>query len=454
MKMNNKYILGLLGLMLIFTACEKIEPDFFDEDFNGAYFDYENSGDFVYELNFSDHTSGMPEQVVVPVRIKLLGYLTDEKRSVSIKTKSIEGYELPKFSIPEVFFTDKEYEKEVEVMVERPEKENDVYAVCLYLDGEGDVGAGIKGKEEYYIYVTEKYEVPELWSGILASNYLGQWSKDKQIFLTNFTSDNDFLRKLYSYISENQKQVDYKAATSLNASIFNKFFSEESAEDITIAFPILPSEDQPEYNEPFFWNKYSEHKCNFTTERFFAINKYGKNLNTTNIEDLYINENEKDNKKMRDAKRGYHVEDVLDMLEKYNSYASNGYPISEYKDSCWIEMITKNIAYYKNIAVPYWWEDPDNRGTKMIVESYFGEYSESKYQFMMQCIIEKEGSENFVAARMFPFIINSETEGYDWDQNAGGEEYMKECYRTIKKKYDSMQALHSKYTFPERPDLE
>ena len=46
MKRENHYIVWLIGLALTFTACEKIEPDFFDEDYNGAYFDYQYSADF------------------------------------------------------------------------------------------------------------------------------------------------------------------------------------------------------------------------------------------------------------------------------------------------------------------------------------------------------------------------------------------------------------------------
>lgn len=450
MKISNRYILGLLSVMLVFSACEKMEPEFFDENYNGAYFNYENSGDFKYELNFGDHTNGMPEEVAVPVKIKLLGYLSDEVRSVSIKTKSIEDYELAEVAIPEVVFAGNEYEKEIEVMVKRPGVENTTTAVCLYLDGSGDLGTGIKGKEEFIIYVTESYEKPELWSGTIFENdYLGQWSKEKHIYLTNLTGDNDFLTKLYSKITEDYKVVDYEALTRLNALAFNDMFKEETGEPVTISFPIIVSDyDKPEYNEPYFWNKYSEHKCHFNNERFLKMNKLGGKLNTTSIESFYATE--KDTKKLRDGKRSFHVEDVIAMLEKYREYAAAGYPISEYKDSCWIEMTTKNINYYKNVVQPYWWEDPDNSGTKEIVNYYFGEYSEIKYQYMLKCIIENEGSENFLAAKIFPFVRNMDSGSYSWDQEAGGEEYMKACYRVIKTEYDGASStIKRQFSFPE-----
>lgn len=446
------YISWLLSLVLLFNACEKIEPDFFDGNYNGAYFDYNTSEEFRLNLNFGDYTSGMPQEVIVPVRIKLLGYLTDEKRVVSIKTKAIEGYEFPEITIPEVYFSDKEYEKDIEIAVKRPETENEVRAVCIYLDGNGDLGSGIKGKEEYYIYVTETYEKPDLWSGVLEKDFLGGWSKGKQIFLTNLTGDDSFLTRLYSRITEEgYNSVDYSAATQMNALIFNTYFTEESSEIQMFPFPILGSSDNPKYNEPYFWNKYSDYVCKYTPARFFLINKYGGTLNTENIESFY--KDEKNIKKMAEAKRGFHAEDVLEMLEKYNLYASKGYPISDYKDSCWVKMETKNMNYYKNVAVPYWWSDPDGLGTAEIVKGYFGEYSEAKYKFMMQYIIEKEGSENFVAARMFPFILDTDTRSYQWDEAAGGEEYMKECYKTIKKVYDEWPIFHSSFSFPEL-DLE
>ena len=51
MKKNIHYILGLLAMAVVLTACEGREPDLFDEDSNGAYFDYEYATDFEHTLN-------------------------------------------------------------------------------------------------------------------------------------------------------------------------------------------------------------------------------------------------------------------------------------------------------------------------------------------------------------------------------------------------------------------
>ena len=445
MKTNNKYILALLSIVLTFSACKENIPDFFDEDYNGAYFNYENSGDFKYELNFSNHIYGRPDAVAVPVKVKLLGYLSNDKRSVAIKTKAVEDYEMPEITIPEVFFSDKEYEKEIEVMVKRPEKEGEEYAICLYLDGSGDLGGGIKGKDEFIIYVTEKYEKPELWEGYFIETYiLGEYKPEKHIYLADLTQDDDFLRKLYSEITADRKIIDEKAALGLNSAVFNAMFAE--AEPVALSFPIITEKTyNPSYEEPYFWNKYSRHECNFTIDRFLEIHAGAMGLNTTNIEALYA-----ENKaSMENLKKKFHIEDVYEILENYNSYAAEGVPVSEYKERSWMEMTLSFINDYKNVVKPYWWEDPDNLGTKEVIEHYFGEYNQDKYGYMLQWIKLQFKSE-FVPAMIFPFIRNIDTNSYSWDLEAGGEEFMQECYRIIKAKYDkSPTNIRNKFSLPE-----
>jgi hypothetical protein len=113
-------------------------------------------------------------------------------------------------------------------------------------------------------------------------------------------------------------------------------------------------------------------------------------------------------------------------------------------------MFVKNINHYEVIQ-PYWWEDPDNTGAAQIVKEYFGDYSIDKYKFMIQHMINNEGSKNFVAAKLFPFVRNLETNGYEWDSTAGGEDYMKNCYKIIKMKYDaSSDNIKGKFSFPEK----
>ena len=92
MKKSIQYIVCLFSLTLALTACEGREPDLFDKDANGAYFDYEYSNEFEKTLNFCDYIVGNPDTVSVTLKVKLLGYLMDEARTLSVKTKDVDGY--------------------------------------------------------------------------------------------------------------------------------------------------------------------------------------------------------------------------------------------------------------------------------------------------------------------------------------------------------------------------
>ena len=100
------YILSLLCLVMAFTSCEKYEPELFDEGANGAYFDYGYAVDFDKMVNFGEYIVGHPDTVNLELKIKLLGYLHDEARTLAVKTNEIEGYQLAKVSIDEVVFAD------------------------------------------------------------------------------------------------------------------------------------------------------------------------------------------------------------------------------------------------------------------------------------------------------------------------------------------------------------
>ena len=100
MKKNIQIAFSLLCFALVWTACEKRDPEFFDEGANGAYFDYETAAEYDKTLNFSDHIVGNPDTVSLMLRVRLLGYLMEEGRSLAVKTRAIEGYELMRWYFP------------------------------------------------------------------------------------------------------------------------------------------------------------------------------------------------------------------------------------------------------------------------------------------------------------------------------------------------------------------
>lgn len=429
MKKRIHYIVWLFCLTFAFTACEKIEPDLFDKDANGAYFDYQYASDFERKLNFSDHIVGNPDTVPVILKVKLLGYLTDDARTLAVKTKEIDGYELADVTIDEVVFSNKEYEKDIEVKVKRPELEDSIYAVCIYLDGSGDIGTGINGYNEINLYVTESYEKPSVWYSHVET-YLGEWSKEKHIFLANHTGNSSFYQNLYD--SESGMHL-FDSIVDLNVSAVNALLADEPEEPIAVELPILKETDYPAYTMPYFWSGYEQNLGIFRANKFCRFVTMLGGATTKDVAELFASEDAK--QKMEEEGTAFHKDDVLYMLNEYYNYAQSGLPISEFKALCWVE-IRNNVNY--NLRIPYWWEDPRGLGTAEIVKKYFGEYSADKYQFILKTMLKNDGAENFVAASVLPFVYDKENDTYTWDstplgvEQLAGEERLKECYRVVK----------------------
>lgn len=434
MKKSIHYIVWLFGLMFTLTACEGREPDLFDKDSNGAYFDYNYANEFEHTLNFSDHIVGNPDTVTITLKVKLLGYLMDEARTLSVKTKTIEGYEPADVTIDEVIFANKEYEKQIEVKVKRPELEDTIYAVCIYLDGSGDIGTGIEDKNEINLYVKESYEKPAVWYSHM-DTYLGAWNKEKHIFLAQHTGDNKFYSSLYDSSTE---MHDFDAIVALNVSAVNALLASEPEEEIVVDLPIIKESDHPAYSKPYFWGEYESVLGMFRANKFCRFTTMLGGATTKDIVSLFASDDAK--AKMEEEADNFHKDDVLYMLNEYYNYALTGMPLSDYKNLCWVAL--RNGITYK-VRIPYWWEDPNGLGTGEFVRMYFGEYSDEKYRFMLMSMLEEEGSDNFITESILPFIYDVERATYAWDNSPfgekqlAGEERLKECYRIIKAKNDS-----------------
>ena len=424
-----KNIVWLLFFAITVASCEKVEPDYFDESANGAYFDYEYAADFNKTLNFGDYIVGNPDTVTTTLKVKLLGYLFDEERTLAVKTKEVEGYLPAGVAIDEVVFSNKEYEKEIEIKVKRPEIEGETYAVCIYLDGSGDIGAGVTGKTEVFLYVTESYEKPSVWYSHVET-YLGAWSREKHIFLAQHTGNNQFYTTLYD---SNTGLHVFDSIISLNVSSVNALLANEPQEPIEVDIPILKETDYPDYTVPYFWSECEEYLGIFLASKFCRFTTMLGGSNTRDIAALFASDAAM--QKMEEEKDNFHRMDVLEMLNEYYRYAMMDYPISEYKNLFWVEL--KNNVNY-NVRIPFWWEDPNGLGTAEIVKKYFGEYSDDKYQFMLKTVMKEDGTENFIAASILPFRYDKELDAFGWDESLlgvkqlSGEERLKECYRMIK----------------------
>lgn len=439
------YMAALLCLTLAVASCEKREPDFFDEGANGAYFDYEYGADFDMELNFADHIVGDPDTVSVMLQVKLLGYLMEESRTLAVKTMEIEGYRQAEVTIGEVVFANNEYEKEIEVRVKRPEIEDSIYGVCIYLDGSGDIGTAISDKDKVNLYVTESYSKPVMWYSHMET-YLGTWSKEKHIYLAKHTGDNQFYLSLYD---ADMAMHHFDDIVNLNVSAVNTMLAAAPEEEIIVDLPILSETDYPNYTEPYFWSYYEEYLGIFRANKFCRFTTMLGGSNTRDIAALYASETAK--AKMEEEADEFHKMDVLEMLNEYYDYAMMEYPIADYKELYWVE-IRNNVNY--NVRIPFWWEDPKGLGTAEIAKKYFGEYEAEKYQFMLKTMVKEEGSENFIAASILPFHYDEQSATYTWDESPlgpnqlAGEERLKECYRIIKAANDKRPASR-RYDIPD-----
>ena len=444
--MRKIYVIALwMCLAVAWGSCEKYEPDFFDESANGAYFDYEYAADFDKTLNFGEYIVGEPDTVTLTLKVKLLGYVEDEARTLAIKTREVEGYELAEVDIEEVVFANKEYEREFEVKVKRPEVEDVLYAVCIYLDGSGDIGTAISGKDAVNLYVKESYDMPYVWYSHM-DTYLGEWSKKKHVFLAKHTGDNHFYARLYD---DDLGMHVFDSIVSLNVSAVNALLAEAPVETVLVDLPILKETDYPAYTKPYFWDEYKDLLGIYRANKFCRFTTMLGGSNTRDIVALYASEEGR--LKMEEEAEGFHKSDVLEMLNEYYRYAEQGIAIAEFKDLYWVEM-QNNMNY--TMRIPFWWEDPHGLGTAAIVTKYFGDYSDDKYQFMLKTMMKEDGTENFIAASILPFRYDKEQNRYVWDQSPfgvallAGEERLKECYRVIKAANDKRPGSR-KFDIPE-----
>ncbi len=446
MKKRPHYITWLLSLVFAVSACGESEPFLFDEDYNGAYFDYNLEADFKRTLNFSDYIVGNPDTVTITLDVKLLGYLQEQSRTLAVKTKDIEGYEPADVTIEDVVFSNKEYKKQIEVKVKRPAVEDITYAVCIYLDGSGDIGAGIEGKNEIRLFVKESYEKPALWYSHIET-FLGRWSKEKYKFLANHTGNNNFISTLYD---EKSASHDYDAALALNVSAVSALLAQEPDEPIVVDLPILLEKDYPAYTVPYFWGLYEQHLGAFRASKFCRVATMLGGATTSSVAALFATEDAGD--KMEAEAENFHKDDVIWMLNEYYRNALSGTPIANYKETLFWVPIRTNGNY--TVRIPYWWEDPDALGTLKIVERYFGKYSADKYQYMLKTMIKVEGSDTFIAASLFPFVYDAAGGTWCWDSSPlgknglSGEERLKECYRIIKADNDG-RPENRRYDIPD-----
>ena len=434
MKIGNVNILLCLLAIVGLSACDKQEPDFFSEKNNGIYFDYETAAELTTKINFADRILGNPESLPVEVKTKLLGHISQDARKAVLKTRPVEGYPEAQVILPEVEFKDGEYQKYVSIQVVRPAERETEYAICLYFDTTepGALGAGIAGRGEFTIFVQETYTRPTGWDEKdWAVSYLGNWTPDKHIFFVNLLQDNNYAANgaLYDW----NKLISYNTQA---VEALRRMQQENPDTEITIDIPFSTDCN---YSKPYYWASEHEKYLGDYSASTFALLAAAVGANTSNEVELLGSE-----ERLADLNRIA----VLTMMRNYNMYYSSWtLSTSQFSKNCWFPMFP-NIEY--EVVQPDCWTDWGIGGGQKPTK-YYGEYSDEKYRFMISAWLEHciATDKEFMLWQLFPLVIDWGVFDSVWDDAAGGEETIKECYKVIKAAYDAAPSGTYSFTFPE-----
>ena len=438
MKKYFKY--GLLGLSFAFllSSCEKDEPFFYDANQNGVYFDYENAEEFKQNINFAQHVLGNPTELPLTINLKIVGYHSDVARKAVMKCKEVEGLPLADITIPEIVFEAGESEKEVEIKIARPVEMDTEFAACLYLDAEdpeSQLGSAVLGKEEFVVRVVESYVKPDAWDMGLGNYMLGPWSIEKHVFLVNLLEDNNY--------TDNLNRYDLLPAYNVKAVNAVRKHNQEHPDDLLkMEFPFLGPNDLGylglEYDKPYYWSDvHDKYLGAYSANSFFSVAQ-SLGANTANELELLAGSEEK--------LQELHKQSVLGMMANYDMYFSQwGMPGISYRDMSWVPMY-EDVDY--DVTQPACWK-PGMMGDESLLVAYYGEYSAEKYKFMIKTWLKKKGTQDFVLVQMFPLVWDWNVMNGVWDDTMGGEDAIKECYKTFKAEYDKAPDGTYSFTFPE-----
>ncbi len=411
-----------VGACVALCACSHEEIEAYSANDNGVYFNYNTSSELESSINFANHVLGNPRSLPLTLNLKAMGVKVDYERKVTLKSKALEGYPLLTVNCPEVVFEPDSIEKRVIVEVMRPEQRDSDYAAVLYIDGGDQVSTNIKGLQEFVIHGSESFVKPEGWNEwSMVQMYLGNWSVDKHIFLTNLTKNNQFYNSndYYQIIKWNMAGVDS----------LRRWQQEHPGEAVAVDIPFI-NEGDFNYAEPWYWNDVLMRYLGQYKSANFAAICGALGVST------------------RNEYQTFHVDEagakllnrtaVTSMMEKYNTFYHDGWRSGDsYKSNFFIPMFG-DIDY--EVVEPAAWTDAD--GGADMVKQYYGEYSAEKYKFMIKVWLQHKG-EKFVLNQMFP--VKNEWGSVSWDSSLGGENAIKECNKVFRK---AMAGGTYNFTFP------
>jgi hypothetical protein len=435
MKLLKRNILFIITGCMLFSACKKEEVPTYGNGADGVYFlNDTQTGKLSKNVNFAT-IPGMPEEATINVRLRLLGNLyNDDEKRVILRTKAVEDYPEAFVIAPEVIFGAKEYEKEIEIRIRKPEEINKTYASTLYIVNENEndnIGVGISDRDSITFFVDISVSKPKNWDSWGANEFFGEWSAEKHIFLINISQNPNFI-SYYDYGGIHVAAVD-----ALRSIIKN---NPDEVPNFDLPFVDYNKSYRTYAEKPAYWN-------DLVSKYFGPYDSYMFGAIASSVSATVKTENQMFSVK-EDELVTLHKTAASFMFSEYNNLFYRGLTGYNYMYAYWIPLI-KDLDY--TLSKPACWSDP-NCGA--LLQKYYGEYSEDKYRFMINTWLsyQQNKGDKFVLVQMFPVLNEYDKETNVvvaiWDYTLGGEDAIRTCYNAFKEEYNKNPSLYT-FTFPD-----
>lgn len=437
----------LLGAGL--TACEHQEPFLFDAQNNGIYFNEVSSG-FQKIVNFSERVLDENcTDTTILVSIRVLGHLSDAERTFTMQMDTIEGMTSPEVTFPGQFIIPAgAHEISFPVTIKRPAVMDSTFAFKLLLNQENgsDFGAGIAGQNEVNVYVTESYQKSEKWQN--NSQYFGDWSAEKQIFLCRLAGNANLDEAL------SNPQTDCSHLSVMAVDSIRNFYATHPGEILPYSIPFYYTsgtyEELVPYTQPSYWGEEQTKWVGPYNAYIFASVNDEAGINTANEQELWNNIDETQGKR-------YNKRAVETMLAVYNAASTNkpSIPVTERFSI----PIMEGVSYsYQNCPPSIW------KNAEELLLPYYGDYENprlpkgrKKFTFMLNALYQakKDSDPNFCLYLMFPVIQNAQGTYILSDDAFEGTEYAtaKEALRDFNRIFREAD-VNNEYGFPTGDEIE
>lgn len=418
--LNTLYILGMVILGGVFSACSKEEPTLFGGESDGFYFNYDSKDDLSSTINFADSVVTEPEVGYVPVRISLLGHLSDKVTPITLKADAVDGYDEASVTLPKVELKAGAYDTTVYVAVARPTQEDVTYAAKISFE-QGD--KSMKDFDNFIIYATESYTEPSNWS----DDIYGAYSKDKYKFIAKTLEKADFCN------DRNDVQCNTYNPALIQA--VREWHKENPTEAIPYDIPFLGGEYYyGEYEQPDYWGDLQDKYFGYYDGYSFGTLASSLGINTQN-EEQELGSN--DEQTLLAANKNA----VRLMMENYNNQFEQGYDYWGFNAAFSVPMVD-GVDY--DVVEPAFWTDEQ---VKPMIEKYYGAYSAAKYKKMIQ-IAKREMGDSFKLFLLFPVALQWDDASMQyvpmWDESSNldwmyyGEQVIYEFYKMFKAEEPSL----------------